>query len=798
MKRIIVWVLAATLLLSACGQQPLNLMDISKNQVSSAPEKATALTKAAAEEEQSAQIPETLKNITIHEVMSDNQTLILGHCYDWVELYNSGEQAVSLQDVFITPDPSKPEALALGNMILDPRSYCVIALDEHAPFHLSEQGGSLYLTYAGQVLTRMNFGASQNGRSLDNGGVCDFPTPGQPNTEEGYLNYLSSQKQPALRISEALAQNTKYAAGEQKYYDFIEVENCTKQALTLSDYFLTDGYLSENRYFFPDITLQPGQYFVIYCSGNASLGSNHADFGIAPGETIYLAKNGVYIDALYLPDDLKSNESYGRSEGIPMYLSSPTPAEPNSSGWIQGIEAPQVSITPGWYSEKISVCLTGPGTIYYTTDGSQPNTCSTIYTVPIPVDGITTIRALCEQDGRTSRHVVFSYAVGNKHTLPVVTLTLPEEGLYGARGVFTNIEMDLETNGIITLYEENEVAFSLPVGFLLHGNDSRKGNKKNFSLRFRSEYGASKLEYPLFDDRNFTTFDSLLLKGGSEDWNRAMLRDELASELANGHSALYTQATKPVVLYINNQYWGVYYLRERLSAAYVAAHTDVSEGSVNIAYSTQCYAQAGNVEDYTTLKKYVQTHDMTIAENYAYLCRKIDLNSLMDWYIFRTYCCDVDLANIRRFQSAEHDNRWHWMLFDLDWGFLNIENPVSTIISNDGGDHLLIQAVLANTEGRDAFLQRYAYMLGTVLNEENINMIIDKLLEKIGPEMHADRVRWGIQYSKWEAEIAYIRDLYSNQKMHKLILQDIQKLFSLSDQEMIDYFGELCTALWGA
>ena len=123
-----------------------------------------------------------------------------------------------------------------------------------------------------------------------------------------------------------------------------------------------------------------------------------------------------------------------------------------------------------------------------------------------------------------------------------------------------------------------------PLGIRLHGNDSRKEDKQNFQLRFRSQYGVGKLNYKLFEDRDIDEYNSLLLKGGSEDWNYAGFRDELATGIVHGTTALYTQARKPVVLYLGGQYWGVYYLRERFSDEYVASHLNVSKESVDLLF----------------------------------------------------------------------------------------------------------------------------------------------------------------------------------------------------------------------
>jgi hypothetical protein len=64
------------------------------------------------------------------------------------------------------------------------------------------------------------------------------------------------------------------------------------------------------------------------------------------------------------------------------------------------------------------------------------------------------------------------------------------------------VEASYEHEAVMTLFEDGEEKFTVPFGLCLHGNDSRFGAKKNYQLRFRAEYGVSKLNYHLFDSRD--------------------------------------------------------------------------------------------------------------------------------------------------------------------------------------------------------------------------------------------------------------------------------------------------------
>lgn len=736
------------------------------------------------------QAPEASFDLVISEVMAENKRLCLGNNLDWVEIYNREDTSVLLDTYYLTDDPAKPAALSLEGKTVAANGFLAISLDELGPFNLSSQGETVYLMRNGEIVSQLTFPLSENGESFGQDGVCEYPTPGYPNTEDGYTAYLNSITLPELIINEVVSSNSKYLAVKNEYYDLVEVLNRSDTPIRLSDYSLSDKRKEPTRFTFPDVTLQPGEYYVVYCSGNPSLGDAHTSFKISSeGETLYLAKGGVIIDVLSVPGDLKRDESFGRDGNLPVYLKEATLGGANSTGYLKGVATPLASAPSGVYAEAQTITLTGQGTIYYTLDGSRPTTSSAVYTAPIPVNGVVTLRAFCVDGERTGSMTAYTYVIGQTHQLPIVTVSIPQDKLTGSKGILNNIKEDYEYEAVLTLIENGEEKFSVPFGFRLHGNDSRKGDKQNFQLRFRSEYGVGKLYYPLFDDRTFSDYNSLLLKGGSEDWNAAMMRDEVCTETVNGTTALYAQAMKPVVLYLGGEYWGIYYLRERFSDDYVASHRGVSAESVDILYSTAGYLQTGSTKEYKALLNYVDSHDMSTSANFGYLCERVDINSLIDWHVCRGYFGDKDYANIRRFRSDEDDGKWRWMFFDMDWAFYHTTDaPISGTIKN-GGEKKLIAALLKSKEGRDAFLRRCNELMDTVLNEEYITGVIDSIASAIESEIPRDRERWGKTVKSWESAVNKLRNYVKDGKRTNRVLNDIQDYFDLSDGEMTEYFG---------
>ena len=233
-------------------------------------------------------------DVGISEVMPDNKFLTMGHENDWVELQNREDTAVSLDGYYLTDDPEKPMQLSLEGLRIPAGGYLTIVLDDAAPFRLSADGETVYLYYYDQLLGQVTYGLSENGESYDESGPCQQATPGYANTQEGYMEYLQNLTLPELYISEVMSSNSKYLPVKGECYDLVEVKNNSSSPINLGEYTLTDKRSEPMRYKFPNVTLQPGEHYVVYCSGNVALGEDHASFKISSsGENVYLAKDGV-------------------------------------------------------------------------------------------------------------------------------------------------------------------------------------------------------------------------------------------------------------------------------------------------------------------------------------------------------------------------------------------------------------------------------------------------------------------------------------------------------------------------
>ena len=729
--------------------------------------------------------------VAISELMADNAGFFMNCFDDWVELRNEEDRDIPLSGYVLGKMKKGSAVMRLDEYTLPAGGFLVIRLNDTTPFRLGAEGESVVLYYGQNKLDELTYNETIGQGSWTHEGACETPTPGFANTAAGFEEYMRTVSVPGLRINEVISSNSSLFPKDGEFYDMVEIYNGTGETVRLGEYFLSDKKSEPKRYSFPDIELPAGGFYLVYC-GAAGGGEDCASFKISSaGETVYLSRGDEFVDCMRVPGDVPGDHSWGRTDDGFAYFAEPTMGSENSTGYMSVVAAPKADFPTGEYDEAFDLNITGEGTVYYTTDGSEPNEASKVWQGPMHIDGVVSIRAVCISDGRRSEEARFFYLANIGHTLPVIDIAIKQSDLTGNKGVLNHIDPEYEHGALATMMENGEVVFSVPCGFKLHGNDSKKGKKQNFQLRFRAIYGMSKLKCSLFDSRETDTFNSLILKGGSEDYVFCNFRDELAAALTDKATGLSVQAYRPVILYLDGEYWGVYWLRERIDAEYCAQKLGVSKDSVTLLKDYGEAAVTGSAKDFGKLCDYAANHDLKNKADYDYVMSRIDSVSMMDWYICRGFMGDSDLANMRVYSSSEADGRWHWCFFDLDWSFwLDTEDPIGRTARNDG-HHKIIVALLKNPDFRKAFLERTAFLLRNVLNEERVISTADELADMIRTEMPRDREKLGYTMEQWESNIKILKDYVRGGARLRTFLAGVKSYFGLTDSEMKGYFGDM-------
>ncbi len=740
-------------------------------------------------------------NLVFSEIMPSNDVYPLdGQLGAFIEFFNAGEKQIDLGKLYLSDRSDDLYLCRLPDVTLEAGEYLALRCEGALHFALSAFGSTLYITRNDGVLAASaTYPEAQKNSSYNCGtGKWETPSPGYPNTDEGRSSYVSSRK--GLLLNELMPSNTRFYARNGEFYDLVELKNTGEESLQLSDYYISDSRKNLTKYRLPDVSLAPGQFYVLVCSGK---GGAECSFKLSgDGEYLVLSRQGeTILDAVdfpYVPTD----RSYGRSNGQWVYFSSPSIGAENGTGFPQLSENPRASVQSGFYSAPFEVTFTGEGDIYYTLDGSRPTVASRKYEgEPIPVDGNITLRAFCVDGEKIASDVVtLNYFLDTPDLkLPVAKLSVPEEDMYGEEGIYTNYDEHLEVEGHIAFYVDGKEEFSENCGVRVHGNYSRQYKKKSYQLKFRAKYGCSSLKYDLFGDGSVTEFNSVLLRSGSQDQERAMMRDELASGTVLDYCpTVLAQNYRPMNLYINGEYVGIYYFREKIGPDFVASHWNVSPESVTIINSMEWLEWGSSSAQWTALSRFISQNDLTLEENYRYICENFCIESVIDYYIALCWADNRDGGNTRICKSDEYDGgRWYFIFYDSDLGFgtyYQSQNPSSadflygTYQPNTGCHNALIYKLLQNSTFRDLLLRRLDELCSTAFKTETVEKRIDELRDALDHDMLYVPQGHGIKRESWRSQALPQLISYTSGRAEKL-KKEFSDLLNLSQDEIKKYFS---------
>lgn len=516
-----------------------------------------------------------------------------------------------------------------------------------------------------------------------------------------------------------------------------------------------------------------------------------------------------------------------------------TASEEVSTNQTEGLEIaiknPVFSHEGGFYEDEFSLNISTdePDTkIYYTTDGSEPvpeNESTSEFTEFIKIksragdpnilslidtahpdydEGYTTpngevfkctiIKAVAIRNGVRSNTVTNSYFVDKdmktRYSISVISLVTDYKNLFDDEiGIYTryncqNKGEEWERPMHIEFFEpDGKLAFSQNIGARINGGFTRAFPQKSLRLYANKKYDAQdKFNYDVFqgsakniNNEVIDSFKRLLLRNGGNDWQGVMMRDALIQGLV-AHLNVDTQASRPCVVFLNGEYWGVYNIRERYDNHYLKAHYDLDKDKVAMldVFRTPDILE-GTQDDVKAYLKdivnYLEENSITDKDTYEQLKTKMDVENFIDYNITQIFVGNKDWpgnnVTIWKYKTDDgkfhpeapkgQDGRWRWVVRDTDFGLgiwqrdpdhntlgfaLGRFTESGIEYANEPWAVFILTTLLKNDEFRNEFISRFADQLNTTFTTKRVTEKIEiakALIEEAMPE-HYDR--WGVYW----------------------------------------------------
>lgn len=660
--------------------------------------------------------PAYAQPVVINEFMASNSGAVVsesGEEWDWIELYNPSDQAVSLAGLYLSDKIDNVTKWQFpsdrpGLTTLLPGGYVIIwasgsnstAAELHANFSLDAEGEAVVLTAADAVseIDRIQFSTQyanmSYGRQPGGGttwGYMFSATPGQANTQ-AYLG---------------IVQPVRFSV-ERGFYD-------EPVSLVLST--------------------------------------------STPDAEIWYTLNA---DVPHVPDE-HTGQLAGRRYAGPIQISTTTCVR-------------AVAIKSGWKDSSIVT-----HTYLYLND---------VIRQPRRPDGFPSRwgprSADYEMDDDVVEDPAYSGTIKDDlKSTPSVCLVIPNADFFEEDGIYANPTQygDLWERAASMEWIDPNTGdhFGVNAGLRIHGGPySRSQNPKN-ALRviFRSEYGPAKLEYPLFPDTDVQAFNVLALRSiwnyswtghsGMDGSHHAdYLRDVFARDTVRDMQHL-TPHGRPIQVYINGLYWGLYIMTERPDETFAADHLggdkedyQVLEAPSGYGASTDMQVKSGGEQAIQAWNDLFMLSEMDLTSYNAYLTIRdyIDVPAMIDYMLMVYYVGSRDAPVFlgdsytpRNFYAArknESGSPFVIVPWDVEW---SLEQPTVNRVPVVGvwNPHTLMDRLAANGEFRLLLadhIYRHFFNDGVLTKEETTQRYLDRAAEIYGAIV-GESARWGDATGGW-------------------------------------------------
>lgn len=363
------------------------------------------------------------------------------------------------------------------------------------------------------------------------------------------------------------------------------------------------------------------------------------------------------------------------------------------------------------------------------------------------IDKCNVVRASAfDEEGNCLDSITGIYFVGfqdkigydGMYTASIVTapenLFDPETGIYveglGESANYKQSGSDWEREASVTIYDDRQrQILAQNCGIRIKGGTSRRLAQKSIRCYARDEYcGDNKFQVELF--RKGQLPHRIVFYAGGNDYF-CKVKDPMIHELTESlHFA--TMRFMPCALFLNGEYWGVYYLSEEYDEVYICDHYDVRKDNVVLIKAGILKAgEDSDYEEYLVMKQSIAEADMTIPENYEAACQMVDIDSFIDYYAMQIYIQrheDWPSSNYALWKTRENegsefgDGRWRWMLYDVNSGGMDVieDNSLLGVLYDDE----MFCSLYQNEEFRRRFAERILYIGREVLSAENCGQFL--------------------------------------------------------------------------
>ncbi|MCJ2166203.1 MULTISPECIES: CotH kinase family protein [unclassified Pseudodesulfovibrio] len=584
--------------------------------------------------------------------------------------------------------------------------------------------------------------------------------------------------------------NEVFVDGSSNYPDWIELYNSGDTACSLKGYRLSDNPDEPGWTIAEAFIINPGEHSLFICDKRNA--HDHTNFRLKSiGGQVYLFDPSGELADQITYSGLPRFSSIGRyPDGGAQWFIHATPTMGGENGYSQTPVARaassaslHISHASGIYDEPFTLTMQPPPgiSVRYTLDGSIPDMSSKLYGSGIPIESTAVIRiAQVDTLGAVGKPVTRSYFIKESTTLPIVSVVTDPKNLWDQEvGIYADGDSINKDGTQSQNWRHNwrrpvdiefitrETQWSVTGESRVHGGASRGRPQKSLAFYSGDKETPYGIRHRLFPAVQRTEYAGFILRNGGDAWLRTQFRDAFQQALVQDRAEVESMRYRPVVVFINGAYWGVYGLRESIIKKNLLAGRELPLQPTVVLEGGEIASDKGPFADF---------RPVSAEGDYRLSLPSMDMDSYLDYIAIELYSGNPDWpdGNIKCWRPlADQESQWRWILYDLDRGFNGKrgkspqEDPFEELLKRPGPRGLHFADMIQNRRFVRDFCCRLTAHILTTFQAERALSILDSMAQTLRPEMerHWQRWRWSWQIDRlfmntdrWDGYLAILRD----------------------------------------
>ncbi|MFN3196750.1 MAG: lamin tail domain-containing protein [Chlorobiota bacterium] len=762
--------------------------------------------------------PFAFSQIRINEICSSNNGNFFDEKFDtpdWIELYNYSDEPVNLSNWSISDQSDYSSAWQLPDTIIQPGGYFVVCASDRAVnnaksssiisngvsnvlYNFEDQLSFINIKVEDDFIFEVDYNSFKcelnPHKKLSLGGILIKDKLAPKSRMIGFFNYPNEGRQVFVhsRDQEEVYRGVEHISDRIKlsensyvvekvrdsiYYRVIDEERNVilnkKYIIPFEDEaFLGFTILTHDIEDFDTLNinsmklngkeLKVNEFETINFHGtNIYTSENefcHTDFKLSSGgDSLFLFRNN-FLNQSIKTIEISANKTFNVDDNDIMYFGNPTPGYENSEHYkdISRInkELLDVELINNFdLLDKIDDSYT------YSREFETPNRNSNKLVEYTSDTSNFLIVKRFEDDKVDSEQFFLPLIKPNNVINNLIHFHLYTDTSYlynDFTGIINQTFSFSKVKAYLAISKNNKLLFRDEIQLRKHGNFSNIWRKQTpFRLIFDSDFKVKEKE-SFFPYRGEINGSAFVLRNGGDD-EKTMLRSRFSYHTLKSTNLL-AKDYNTVILNLNNRFWGVYNLRERIDDDFLADYHNVSKSDIK-SFENDLQLKYGSPVEMIEFNK-------SLIENKRNSYQSIDsilnIKNFIDYIFIHTFNIQHDWPH-NNVVAYSYGEKWHYLATDMDYSYkyrgagADIDFINNVFEKNENITTRILHNLLKSNKFVYEYINRSCDLMNTSFSSNYLVSGFDSLANYFSQFKDIQNQRWPNTLNNWEEDTDEVR-----------------------------------------